>query len=666
MKPCPRGPFAISRSIFLMILPLLCVAGAEARGYRWASSGPDGGGVSSIAFGSIGSNAMYCVAGPGVFRSTDRGDSWTPTEAQGVVALAADPSGGPELFAIGGRAYRSDDSGATWIRKTTPPGNYYGLALAVDSGDPNTVYAGFFPTVLRSTDGGGSWQETGLTGVAPQAIVVDPHRPGVVYVASPAPGACPGSCGYDVFGIWKSTDSGATWSQPAGLPPDLQYAYALAIDPMNSDTIYAGCVNQNDGMTIFKSTDGGAHWAEADTGMNNVPGSSVSAIAVDPGHPSTVYASSDQGFWKSTDGAATWSLMAPGASFANSIAVDPENTSRVFTSDYSSGLRRSLDGGQTWQAVNNGRPFASIHCLGADPSDDRTVFAGTDSNGIFRSTDGGASWSALPGELPFDSVTSVSVDPFDRSRIFATLQSHGVYLSTDAGASWRIVYPQTTGSPYADSVTAASGVQGLVYATTRDGLLASHDGGASWSLIRPDMWAILPDPRRPGWLYGQGMYPGESFDVLLRSTDGGQGWSEIGPFDPRTNIRAQLWTIALDPADPDVLFCGGGNGGLFVTRNGGETWSHNPFVAASSIAVLPGEHERVFASFYSDVMESTDGGGTWISIDDCCAACSVTSLLAAGGLIHAGTSTNGVFEYLPDPDHLSPITAPSPGRIGGR
>jgi len=537
----------------------------------------------------------------------------------------------------------------------------------VDSGDPNTVYAGFFPTVLRSTDGGGSWQETGLTGVAPQAAVADPSRPGVVYVASPAPGACPGSCGYDVFGIWKSTDSGATWSQPAGLPPDLQYAYALAIDPMNSDTIYAGCVNQNDGMTIFKSTDGGAHWAEADTGMNNVPGSSVSAIAVDPDHPSTVYASSDQGFWKSTDGAATWSLMAPGASFANSIAVDPENTSRVFTSDYSSGLRRSLDGGQTWQAVNNGRPFASIHCLGADPSDDRTVYAGTDADGLFRSTNNGASWSPLTGDLSFDSVTSVSVDPFDPSRIYTTLLSHGVYRSTDAGASWSNVLPQLFDSSF--EVTAATGIAGLAYATTDRGLYASHDGGASWSLLQPDFWkVILPEPRRPGWLYGLGMGPEGNFDVLLRSTDGGGTWSEIGPFYPGTNSRASVEAISLDPADPNVLFCGVGGAGIFVTRNGGETWSQNPFVDASSIDVLPGLQERIFAanSYGGGVMESTDGGATWRSINEGLRGLPVTSLLAAGGVIHAGTGSNGVFEYLPDPDHLAPITAPPPGRVGGR
>jgi photosystem II stability/assembly factor-like uncharacterized protein len=666
MKPYPRSPFAISPSIFLMILPLLCVAKAEARGYRWASSGPDGGPVLSIAFGSVGSHAMYCVAGQEVFRSTDRGDSWTGTGARNVLAVAADPSGGPVLYAVGGDTYRSGDSGATWVRKTTPPDNYFGLALAVDSGDPNTVYAGFFPAVLRSTDGGGSWQETGLMGVAPQAIVVDPHRPGVVFVASPAPGGCPGSCSYDVFGIWKSTDRGATWSQPTGLPPDLLYAYALAIDPMNSDTIYAGCMNQNDGMTIFKSTDGGDHWAEADTGMNSVPGSYVSAIAVDPDHPSTIYASSDQGFWRSTDGAGTWTLMSADVRYVNSIAVDPEDTSRLFASDYQSGLRRSLDGGRTWQAVNNGRPFASIHCLGADPSDDRTIFAGTDSNGIFRSTDDGASWSALPGELPFDSVTSVSVDPFDPSRIYTSLLSHGVYRSTDAGASWSNVLPQLFDSSF--EVTAATGIPGLAYATTDRGLYASHDGGTSWSVLQPDFWkVILPEPRRPGWLYGLGMGPEGNFDVLLRSTDGGGTWSEIGPFQEGTNIRASLEAVSLDPADPDVLFCGAGNGGFFVTRDGGETWRHNPFVGATSIDVLPGPQERIFAGYVGGgVMESTDGGDTWISINNGLRDLNVTSVLAAGGVIHAGTSTNGVFEYLPDPDHLSPITPPPPGRVGGR
>jgi photosystem II stability/assembly factor-like uncharacterized protein len=649
-----------------MILSLLNAAGAEARGNRWTSTGPDGGAAGSIAFGSVGSHAMYCIAGGEIFRSTDRGDSWTGTGVRNVFALAGSPGGGPVLFAIGDNIYRSDDSGVSWISTTPRPGNCFDGALAIDSEDANTVFAGFCPTLLRSTDGGGTWQETGLTSVFPVAAVADPKRPGVVYVTSPAQPVCPITCGYDVIGVWKSTDHGVSWAQPTGLPDDLFFAYALAIDPTNSDTIYAGCYGYVDGTTVFKSIDGGAHWAEADAGMNHLAGVSiVYAIAIDWNNSSTVYASSDHGVWKSTDGAGTWTLMDPRPRYANSIAVDPEDTSRIFVSD-DHGLRRSLDGGRTWQDVNNGRPFVGIQCLSGDPTDARTVYAGTFDDGLYRTTDAGRSWLPVAGDLSFDSIKSISVDPFDRLRIYAALPSKGIYLSTDSGASWNNVQPPPGISCCTYEVTAVTGTSGLVYSTSTDGLSVSDDGGALWSRVTPNVFSVVPEQRRPGWLYGLGTGRDGLF-VLLKSTNSGGDWSEIGPRQPGTNHRASLEAISLDPADPDVLYCGGGNLGFFVTRDGGQTWGNSPTVHATSITVLPGPQEKIFAGCPGyGVMESTDGGTTWSSINDGLRDLWVTSVLAAGGVVHAGTRSAGVSEALADPGHLAPITAPPPGRVGRR
>ena len=152
-------------------------------------------------------------------------------------------------------------------------------------------------------------------------------------------------------GVW-------TMAGPSGVPTTV-----LAIDPVTPATIYVG--TPFDG--VFKSTDGGAHWAAASTGLSNPFGYDylpVEAVLIDPIVPSTVYALVGGGIFKSADGGASWTAAKTGLyleRFISALAIDPMTPTTLYlgtnggtgqTSD--DGVFKSTDGGASWTAVNNG------------------------------------------------------------------------------------------------------------------------------------------------------------------------------------------------------------------------------------------------------------------------------------------------------------------------
>ena len=113
-------------------------------------------------------------------------------------------------------------------------------------------------------------------------------------------------------GVFKSTNGGASWTA-ANSGMGSIYVYSLAIDPTNSQTVYAGTWGG-----VFKSTNGGASWTAANSGMTI--DQVISSLAIDPTNSQTVYAraftvesGSDSGkVFKSTNGGASWTAASSG------------------------------------------------------------------------------------------------------------------------------------------------------------------------------------------------------------------------------------------------------------------------------------------------------------------------------------------------------------------
>jgi photosystem II stability/assembly factor-like uncharacterized protein len=195
------------------------------------------------------------------------------------------------------------------------------------------------------------------------------------------------------------------------LGPEGARVTTLAIDPSNSTIVYAGT-----GNGVYKSTDSGATWQL----MNNGLGHGVHILVIGPLNPAIIYAGTSGPIYKSTDGAATWQALGVEPHGYTALAVDRSNPAIVYAGS-SSGVIKSTDGGITWQPVNNGlapdciNTFdCNVTVLAIDPSNPTTIYAGTSVfsfGSIFKSSDGAATWQSMNNGLPTVNFVALAIDP---------------------------------------------------------------------------------------------------------------------------------------------------------------------------------------------------------------------------------------------------------------
>ncbi len=182
-------------------------------------------------------------------------------------------------------------------------------AFAVDPLTPTNLYVGSSRGgVLRSTDGGVTWEIVLVLFGPVNTLAIDPAVPTILYAGSPQQG-----------GLWKSTDGGDTWMVVSALAPG-----ALVIDPSMPTTLYGTGVRG-----ILKSTDGGASWSAADRGLADLR---VRDLAIDPENPTTLYAGTQDGVYRSIDGAESWFRLPGGLEGTPilSLGLDPRKPATLY------------------------------------------------------------------------------------------------------------------------------------------------------------------------------------------------------------------------------------------------------------------------------------------------------------------------------------------------
>ena len=302
---------------------------------------------------------------------------------------------------------------------------------------PTTVYAAG-TAVFQSTDGGAHWTTISPSFGPIAALAIDPTNTQVIYAGV-----------YNA--VYKTTNGGTHWTEETnGISGSLSTVTALAIDPANPSTIYAGTGNFGNG--VYKSTDAGVHWTAINNGLmtGTSPGASldVHALAIDPIHTGTLYVTGDTGFFtsKTTNGGASWSpITGLTAGFGFAAAVNPVNTSTVYLAG-PFGASESTNGGGTWTELLFPQLIAS---LAIDPTAPMTVYAGASgcvlstpevcANWVYKTTNGGANFTqegSLPGTT---SVNALAVDPANPATLYAG-SNNGVYQSTNGGTTWSQVY----------------------------------------------------------------------------------------------------------------------------------------------------------------------------------------------------------------------------------
>jgi photosystem II stability/assembly factor-like uncharacterized protein len=236
-------------------------------------------------------------------------------------------------------------------------------------------------------------------------------------------------------GGFLSTDGGVTWTQGA---PQNPIPYAYAIDPDSPSTVYAvGGVGPPLGQqngAIAQSTDGGLTWPHyyvGDTGT--FPPVFNAAVVNPPSSSSPLLIGTDAGIWGTRVGGQGGLHLITNGALASRIvfalAEDPVSREIVYAGT-DGGLFKSTDGGMTFGTqVTNGLTAPGIFALLFDPDSPSTFYAGTN-GGVFVSTDGGASWTPMNVGLTKPRVNALARAPGSGGALYAATNGAGVFLFT--------------------------------------------------------------------------------------------------------------------------------------------------------------------------------------------------------------------------------------------
>ncbi len=372
-----------------------------------------------------GSNLIYSTYLSGTFTTIGNGiavDAAGDAYVVGYTSAADFPTMNPLR---GGRnsLLITNDSGANWTPNNIGTANRAIQALAIDKNSPSTIYAGTGTNggVFKSTDGGASWTalNTGVANAACPAIVIDPASSNILYAGLIAPNFGTAT------GLYKSVDGGNTWAS-SGLSGT--QIFSLAVDPQNHSNVYAGGT-----FGISKSTNGGASWSNASTGLNF---GNETAIVIDPTSPNTLYTvAGGGGVFKSTNGAANWSAVntgLPNPPTSRPLAMDPTAASTLYVGTASSGVFRTTDGGANWAPVNNGPSLATANMasLAIVPTSPATVFAGTFDGRILKTTNGGVSWTQVYATTTNTGIRALAIDASAPDKVVAAVDSTSSTLNS--------------------------------------------------------------------------------------------------------------------------------------------------------------------------------------------------------------------------------------------
>ena len=248
-----------------------------------------------------------------------------------------------------------------------------------------------------------------------------------------------------------------------------------------------------------------------------------------------------------------------------------------------------------------------VIAIASHPGDRDLIYAGAASGGIWKTTDGGLTWAPVFDDTDVASIGALAVSTSDPNVVWAgtgetNIRSmisigNGIYKSTDAGKTWQqmglretgrigrlVIHPDNPDIVFAAAVGTAYGPQ------QERGVFRTVDGGETWER------------------------------VLFVGEDTGASDIAMDPANPR-NLVAGMWPIDIKTWQRSS---GGPNGGIFVTRDGGDTWERvtnglpEPPTGKIALAYAPSNPDRIYALIETDQYEfkgvlwrSDDGGESW-------------------------------------------------------
>jgi photosystem II stability/assembly factor-like uncharacterized protein len=535
---------------------LLCLANAWAeRPGDFRVIGPGGGGAMfnpTISPHDTNTVLVSCDMS-GSYITHDGGHTWRMFNLRGVVDFFAfDPLDPKTMYAHATGLWRSVDGGENWSLVSPSPASVRGVQMNSDHADE---------IILAQSDPLGQIF----------AMAIDPANSRVLYVAAGSK---------QKPGVFVSRDSGQTWQRQADLSGVVRRMWVDPHSSAESRTLFL-VGTQSLAMVNGKS-------------FNDLP---LPVIATDislgfgAGAQPTIYLTSEQGAFVSTDGGANWrkcSLLGKGARVrAIATSLHHPETAYVSYSDLAldgktktwMGVAKTSNSGSDWQLVwkESSAAAENVHDnwitehfgvgWGENPlnitvaDQDPNLSYGTDLGRTMRTTDGGATWEGLYSRkvnstgwttIGLDVTTSYGVhfDPFDSNRRFITYTDIGLFRSEDGGTSWA---PSTDGVPAEWRNT----TYWIVFDPKVIGRMWSVNSGTH-DLPRPKMWRHTSVATYQGG--------------VSRSDDGGRTWTKSNTGMDQT-AATHILLDPTSPVDARVLYVAGFGRGVYKSVDGGRSWS---------------------------------------------------------------------------------------------
>ena len=564
---------------------------------NWSSLGPF-----NSTGGYAGIGRLNCIA----FHPSDPNTWWVGAASGGLWKTTNN----------GGNTWEclTNDNGVLAVSDIIIPTDYvtsHTIYIATgdrDAGDNNSI------GVLKSTDNGLTWNETGLTYAINQnrrvnRLLLDPNNNNNIVAATSA-------------GVFKTTDGGDTWNGPLITQNFIDMEYK----PGDFNTMYG-----SRGTGIWRTTDGGENWEQVATF-----GQQRAEIAVTPANPNIVYVvvsnnnSGLQGIYKSTDSGTNFEQTFSGSTlnllgwsaYGNDgggqgwydlcIAASPTNADVVLVGGVNTW--RSTNGGSNWQCINHWWGEAGVIPVHADKHaltyrNDGLLFEGND-GGVYTSPNDGTTWTDKTNGMQISQMYKLGCSATVSNEVITGLQDNGTKLFTNN--NWHDVI----GGDGMECVIDYTNVE-IQYGCSQNGnfrrttnrwgntTTITPDGVSSGAWVTP--FAI--HPKTPNTIY-------VGYSELYKSTNRGSSWSKI------TSIAssALLKHIVICASNPDVIYIATDNR-IWQTIDGGNNWTMVCYLTSGVITSLCIKNDEPNTLWHtrssynaSRVFKSTNGGSTWENI----------------------------------------------------
>lgn len=558
---------------------------------KYRELGPFRGGRSAAVTGVPKQpNTYYFGAtGGGVWKTTDGGQTYSNISdgyfggSIGAIAIApSDPNviyvGGGEVtlrgnVSSGNGIWKSVDAGKTW--------NYVGLPksrhiprILVDPANPDIAYAAvlgniYKPSasrgVYKTIDGGKSWTKILFANDHAGAVelVMDPTNPRVLYAATWWVQRTPYSLnsGGPGSALWKSTDSGNTWtkiSNHPGYPEGTLGIIGVTVSPVNPDRVWS-IVEHKEKGGVYRSDDGGANWKQVnDSRALRQRAWYYTKIYADTQDVNGVYVM-NVAYHHSTDGGKTFEAHNAPHGDHHDLWISPEDNQRMIIAD-DGGAQVTYDGGKQWTTYYN-QPTAQFYRVTTDNAFPYRIYAAQQDNSTIRIRHrsfgrniGEKDWEATAG----GESAHIAVDPTNNEIVYGG--SYGGFLTRKNHDTQSVrainVWPDNP---------MGYGAEGMKYRfqwnfpilfsrhnpkklyTFSNHVHLSENEGQSWEVISPDL--TRNDPEK------------------LKSSGGLITQDNTG-----VEYYCTLFAANESPIQEGLIWVGSDDGLIHLTQNGGKDW----------------------------------------------------------------------------------------------